>query len=55
MDTGKLVEEKNLPAGAKGTGSDYRTEAVKLVEMGRVSVETKGFYRGVEVAFTPRG
>jgi hypothetical protein len=31
-----------------------RTEAAKLVEMGKVSVETKGFVRGVELGFTPK-
>jgi hypothetical protein len=31
-----------------------RTEAVKLVEMGAVSIETKGFARGFELGFTPK-
>jgi hypothetical protein len=34
--------------------SARRTEPVKLVEMGPVSVETKGFLRGLELGFTPR-
>jgi hypothetical protein len=47
----KLIEEKSVSEEAK---SAPRTEAVKLVEMGKVSVETKGFARGVELGFTPR-
>ena len=34
--------------------SASRTEAVKLVEMGPVSVETKGIARGFELGFTPK-
>ena len=54
MDTGKLIE-RNLPAEAEGTDSGRSIEAVKLVEMGSVSVETRGFHSGVEIGFTPRG
>ena len=32
-----------------------RSASVKLVEMGDVSVETKGFARGLELGLTPRG
>ena len=45
------IEEKNVSEEVK---SAPRTEAVKLVEMGKVSVETKGFARGVELGFTPK-
>ena len=34
--------------------SARRPEAAKLVEMGPVSVETKGFVRGFEVGFLPK-
>jgi hypothetical protein len=34
--------------------SACRPEAAKLVEMGPVSVETKGIVRGLELGFTPR-
>lgn len=54
MDTRNLVEAKALLEDTKGGQSDRSMQTVKLVEMGSVSVETKGFFRGVEVAFTPR-
>jgi hypothetical protein len=54
MDTRKLIEKKTPSAEAKDTQDGRGREAVKLVEMGPVSVETKGFFRGVEVGFTPR-
>jgi hypothetical protein len=54
MDTDNLIEKHNVPAEAKGTESGSSMETVKLVEMGPVSVETKGFFRGVEIGFTPR-
>jgi hypothetical protein len=37
----------------KTTQSEPRKEPVKLVEMGDVSVETKGTIHGVEQGFTP--
>ena len=47
----KPVETQNVSEDAK---SAPRTEAVKLVDMGRVSVETKGIARGAELGFTPK-
>jgi hypothetical protein len=56
MDTGKLIQKQEVPPGvATGTDSERRTEAVKLVEMGLASVETKGSYSGLELGYTPRG
>jgi hypothetical protein len=47
----KPVEKQSVSEKDK---SASRTEAVKLVEMGPVSVETKGFVRGFELGFTPK-
>jgi hypothetical protein len=47
----KPVEKQNVSEKDKGAS---RTEAVKLVEMGPVSLETKGFARGFELGFTPK-
>jgi len=54
MDTRKLIELKDSSAEAKDAQSVRSMEAAKLVEMGPVSVETKGFFRGVEIGFTPK-
>ena len=54
MDIDKPSEQQNLPAQARATDGGRTKETVKLVEMGPVSVETKGFFRGVEIGFTPR-
>ena len=51
MINDKPVEKQSVSEEVK---SASRTEAVKLVEMGSVSVETKGIVRGVELGFTPR-
>jgi hypothetical protein len=51
MINDKPIEKQSVSEEVK---SVRRTEAVKLVEMGKVSVETKGFVRGVELGFTPR-
>jgi len=59
MDTGKLVETSSVLEDVleekSDTDSGRPMETVKLVEMGQVSVETKGFTRGLEIGFTPRG
>jgi hypothetical protein len=47
----KPVEKQIVSDEAK---SARRTEAVKLVEMGPVSTETKGIVRGLELGFTPK-
>ena len=54
MNTRELVETQSVSEETKGSDSDLRTENVKLVEMGQVSVETKGYARGFEIGFTPR-
>ena len=51
MINDKPVEKQSVSEKDK---SASRTEAVKLVEMGPVSVETKGFVRGFEVGFLPK-
>jgi hypothetical protein len=51
MINDKPVEKQSVSEEVK---SASRTEAVKLVEMGPVSVETKGIVRGVELGFTPK-
>ena len=51
MSNDKPVEKQSVSEEVK---SASRTEAVKLVEMGPVSVETKGFVRGFEVGFLPK-
>ena len=47
----KPIEKQSVSEEVK---SARRTEAVKLVDMGKVSVETKGFARGAELGFTPK-
>jgi hypothetical protein len=47
----KPIEKQSVSEEAK---SARRTEAVKLVDMGKVSVETKGIARGAELGFTPK-
>lgn len=55
METGKLVETSSVLEEKNDTHGVNSAEPVKLVEMGQVSVETKGFTRGLEIGFTPRG
>lgn len=54
MDTRKLIETQNIPEEAQSTDGGHSLETVKLVVMGDVLSETKGFFRGVEIGFTPR-
>ena len=54
MNTRELVETQSVSEETKGSDRDPRTENVKLVEMGKVSVETKGYARGLEIGFTPK-
>ena len=51
MSNDKPIEKQSVSEEVK---SASRTEAVKLVEMGPVSVETKGFVHGFEVGFLPK-
>jgi hypothetical protein len=54
MDNHKRVETVSSAEEARVEDSSAPAEAVKLVEMGEVSVETKGTLRGLELGFTPR-
>lgn len=54
MNNHKLIEKQNVSEEAQGTDSERCTDTVKLVEMGQVSVETKGIFSGLELNFTPR-
>jgi hypothetical protein len=51
MTINKPIEQKVVSEEVQG---GRRTEPAKLVEMGEVSVETKGTARGLELGFTPR-
>jgi hypothetical protein len=50
----ELIEKQQVLEEPKGTQGG-RLETVKLMEMGPVSVETKGFSRGLEMGYTPLG
>jgi hypothetical protein len=50
----KSIEKQIVSEEMQGMESDCRTNAVKLVEMGPVSVETKGVVVGFEIGFLPR-
>jgi hypothetical protein len=54
MDSRELVETGGLSEEAKIEDSSGQADAVQLVEMGDVSVETKGIAHGLELGFTPR-
>jgi len=54
MDIRKQVEVSNVSAEMKKAEADRPARSVRLVEMGQVSVETKGVARGVEIGFTPK-
>jgi hypothetical protein len=54
MSTDNLIEKTGVPEAKGSTDSDRRTETVNLVEMGSVSMETKGWIQGIELGFTPR-
>ena len=51
METEKSAE---VCQASETTYVQTAAETVKLVEMGSVSVETKGFVRGLELGLTPR-
>ena len=53
MEIRELVEKGSLAAEAK-VKDGVQPDAVKLVEMGDVSVETKGTVHGLELGYTPR-
>lgn len=54
MDSREWVETVSVTEQAQVNDSSAPVEAVKLVEMGEVSVETKGTLRGLELGLTPR-
>ena len=55
MDKRELVETGGVSEETKKVvDSNLRTDSVKLVEMGDVSVETKGTLHGLELGFLPR-
>ena len=54
MDTRQRIETRNVPDKTPTSHDGLRTDTVKLVEMGNVSVETKGITRGLELGFLPR-
>jgi hypothetical protein len=54
MESRELVETGSLCEETKVKDGSVRPDAVKLVEMGDVSVETKGIAHGLELGFTPR-
>jgi hypothetical protein len=51
MENEKLLESSRI---SENTYVRPITETVKLVEMGDVSVETKGYVAGLEISMTPR-
>lgn len=54
MDNQKRIDTQSAPQKTQTTHNELRTQPVKLVEMGDVSVETKGTVHGLELGFTPR-
>jgi hypothetical protein len=54
MDNRQRTETRHVPEKKQTTHDGLRADTVKLVEMGNVSVETKGIVHGLELGFTPR-
>ena len=54
MDNQKRIDMQSTPEKTQATHNELRPDPVKLVEMGDVSVETKGTIHGLELGFTPR-
>ena len=54
MDNAKRIETKNNPEKTRARASGVRPDTVKLVEMGDISVETKGTIQGLEFHLTPK-
>jgi hypothetical protein len=48
------IEKEVVSEEMQGMESDCRANSVRLVEMGQVSVETKGFVAGLEIGFLPK-
>jgi hypothetical protein len=54
MATDEQLQQQSVRAPTELPESDPRRNTAAWVEMGSVSVETKGFVTGFEVSFTPR-
>ena len=54
MNTDKLIDEQGARANGSGSDAGHTSVTVKLVEMGPVSVETKGVVIGLELGYTPK-
>ncbi|MBS0422003.1 MAG: hypothetical protein JSR66_30135 [Proteobacteria bacterium] len=54
MDSREQIETGRVSEQEKMADSSSQADAAKLVEMGNVSVETKGTIHGLELGFTPR-
>ena len=54
MDNRQRTETRSVAEKTQTNHDGLRTDTVKLVEMGNVSVETKGITRGLELGFTPK-
>jgi len=54
MDNQKRIDTQSDPEKIRATHNELGPDPVKLVEMGDVSVETKGIVHGLELGFTPR-
>jgi hypothetical protein len=54
MDTQQRIQTRSVPQTTQTTHEGLRADTVKLIEMGNVSVETKGITRGLELGFTPK-
>ena len=55
MNNQNSSETRSVPEQKKHSETELRTEVVKLAEMWKVSVETKGMGWGLELGWTPRG
>jgi hypothetical protein len=54
MDKQKWIATQSAPEKTQATHNELHPDPVKLVEMGDVSVETKGTIHGLELGYTPR-
>jgi hypothetical protein len=54
MDNSKRNEASSVPDKTQTGRDTVRPDTVKLVEMGDISVETKGTVRGLEFGLTPK-
>jgi hypothetical protein len=54
MDKQKRIDTQSAPKKMQAAYNELHPDPVKLVEMGDVSVETKGTIRGLELGYTPK-